>query len=246
MKQNNVVSLSGGKDSTAMLLMMLERKEPIHSVVFFDTEWEFPQMYKHIAKLEKNTGVKIIKIRSRIGFDYLMCDRPILERSKQYSDKQVRYIGFGWPTLTKRWCTTEKIHSLDYYIKPLKDTLYCIGLAADETKRSDKFKRAVRYPLQEYGMTERDCLQYCFEHGYDWGGLYKYYDRVSCYCCPLQRIKDLRTLKYNFPELWKIMLHKTDLIQRDVGRCFRGNMTLYDFDKQFQEEEKTLLLKRQK
>ena len=31
---NNVVSLSGGKDSTAMLHMMLERGDDIHSVVF--------------------------------------------------------------------------------------------------------------------------------------------------------------------------------------------------------------------
>ena len=37
---NNVISLSGGKDSTAMLHMMLERGESIHSVLFFDTGWE--------------------------------------------------------------------------------------------------------------------------------------------------------------------------------------------------------------
>ena len=40
----NVVSLSGGKDSTAMLLMLLERGEPVADVVFFDTGWEFPEM----------------------------------------------------------------------------------------------------------------------------------------------------------------------------------------------------------
>lgn len=45
---SNIVSLSGGKDSTAMLLMMLERGEDIHSVVFFDTGWEFPEMHEHI------------------------------------------------------------------------------------------------------------------------------------------------------------------------------------------------------
>ena len=52
-KVNNIVSLSGGKDSTAMLLMMIEKKEPIHHIVFFDTGWEFPEMISHIDKLEK-------------------------------------------------------------------------------------------------------------------------------------------------------------------------------------------------
>ena len=56
---NYIISLSGGKDSTAMLLMMLERDEPIHSVVFFDTGWEFPEMYDHIRLLENKSGVKI-------------------------------------------------------------------------------------------------------------------------------------------------------------------------------------------
>ncbi len=34
---NNVISFSGGKDSTAMLHLMLDRGESIHSVLFFDT-----------------------------------------------------------------------------------------------------------------------------------------------------------------------------------------------------------------
>lgn len=56
---NNIVSLSGGKDSTAMLLMMIERKIPIHSVVFVDTGWEFPDMYNHIELLERQIEIKI-------------------------------------------------------------------------------------------------------------------------------------------------------------------------------------------
>ena len=50
---NNVISLSGGKDSTAMLHMMLERGESVHSAVFFDTGWEFPEMEAHIDEVER-------------------------------------------------------------------------------------------------------------------------------------------------------------------------------------------------
>ena len=44
MKQfSNIVSLSGGKDSTAMLLMLLEHGESVADVMFFDTGWKFPE-----------------------------------------------------------------------------------------------------------------------------------------------------------------------------------------------------------
>ena len=42
-----VVSLSGGKDSTAMLLRLLEEKRPVDLILFCDTGLEFPQMYEH-------------------------------------------------------------------------------------------------------------------------------------------------------------------------------------------------------
>ena len=65
-----------------------------------------------------------------------------------------------------------------------------IGIAADEPKR---VKHAY-YPLVEWGMTEKDCLDYCYAHGFDWGGLYEIFHRVSCWCCPLQPLSELRKL----------------------------------------------------
>lgn len=48
---DHIVSFSGGKDSTAMLLMMLERKMPIDEIIFCDTGKEFPQMYEHFDRV---------------------------------------------------------------------------------------------------------------------------------------------------------------------------------------------------
>lgn len=53
---NQIISLSGGKDSTAMLHLMLDQDESIHSVIFLDTGWEFPQMYEHLDLIEKKQG----------------------------------------------------------------------------------------------------------------------------------------------------------------------------------------------
>lgn len=68
----NIISLSGGKDSTAMTLMMLERGEDIHSVVFFDTGWEFPEMHEYIDRLERYTGMSFVRLKSKHSFDYWM------------------------------------------------------------------------------------------------------------------------------------------------------------------------------
>ncbi len=52
----HIVQFSGGKDSTAMLLMMLEKDMPIDEIIFCDTGKEFPQMYEHIEKVQKYIG----------------------------------------------------------------------------------------------------------------------------------------------------------------------------------------------
>ncbi len=44
----HIVSLSGGKDSTAMLILMVEKGLPIDMVLTADTGMEFPEMEGHL------------------------------------------------------------------------------------------------------------------------------------------------------------------------------------------------------
>jgi len=69
-----IVSVSGGKDSTACLLYMLERvsKEDIVAV-FCDTGWENEITYKYLDYLEKKLDIEIVRIKSE-GMEAL-CDR---------------------------------------------------------------------------------------------------------------------------------------------------------------------------
>jgi len=222
-----------------MLLMMLERGEPIHSVTFFDTGWEFPQMHTHLDLLERRTGVKIWRLQSKFPFDYWMTARPIVCRKGEHKGKVVR-IGNGWPSPSRRWCTRGKADTLNEFIRPIPDAVQCVGYAADETHRqcSDAGKTSFRFPLQEWGVTEADALAYCYRHGYDWGGLYEHFRRVSCFCCPLQRIGDLRTLRRHFPELWQRMLDMEDAMPPGTNRGFIKYKTVYDLDSRFAEEER--------
>lgn len=56
MEEINVLSISGGKDSTAMWLLALERNTPNLKVVFSDVGHEHPETYKYIDYLEKELG----------------------------------------------------------------------------------------------------------------------------------------------------------------------------------------------
>ena len=209
----NIISLSGGKDSTAMLLMMLEKKIKVDYIVFFDTEWEFPGMIKHIDKLEKYIDRGIIRLKYKIPFD---------ESFKKW----------GFASFNRRWCTDRKIKSINSFCNKHKPFTQWIGYSYDERKR---IKKTIDYcyPLVDWKVTEKDALEYCYKRGFNWGGLYKKYKRVSCWNCPLQSLSDLKALWRYFPELW-VMLTK---MQDQSEWQFRKDYTLEELDEKFRNEE---------
>jgi len=52
MKTTYISMLSGGQDSTAMTLRLLEEKYPIDYIIFCDTGLEHDEMYEYIDKLD--------------------------------------------------------------------------------------------------------------------------------------------------------------------------------------------------
>jgi 3'-phosphoadenosine 5'-phosphosulfate sulfotransferase (PAPS reductase)/FAD synthetase len=115
-----------------------------------------------------------------------------------------------------------------------------VGITLDEADRTlkniaDKKRMIKKYPLIEWGITEADALEYCYAQGFTWGGLYKHFRRVSCYCCPLQRIGELRKLRKYYPEQWAQMLEWDSQIQNNRG--FRGYDTVADLEAYFAYED---------
>lgn len=62
----HIVSFSGGKDSTAMLLILLERGGPVDEIRAFDSGWEFPQMYDQLSDVEETRFAEIEQIASEV------------------------------------------------------------------------------------------------------------------------------------------------------------------------------------
>jgi len=222
----NIVSFSGGKDSTAMLLMMLEKGMDVDRIICVDTTKEFPAMYQHIKKVQTMCPVKIEIVK--IDFDYWFGEHI------KTKGKSIGKIGYGFPDFRNRWCTSLKREAVKKIQKTIKgDSVQFHGIAVDEKKRSEKNNNMnIKYPLVEWGITERQALEYCYSKGLDWDGLYEKFTRVSCWCCPMSRIGELRVLYNDFPTLWK------DLEEMDTKsfRRFRSDYSVYDLSERFANE----------
>jgi 3'-phosphoadenosine 5'-phosphosulfate sulfotransferase (PAPS reductase)/FAD synthetase len=222
----NIVSFSGGKDSTAMLLMMLEKGLPVDRVICVDTTKEFPQMYEHINAVQKLCPVEIEVVK--IDFDYWFGDH-VKTKEKNKGKK-----GYGFPDFRNRWCTALKREAVKRVQKTITgDCIQFHGIAFDEKDRcKNNAGRNIRYPLVEWQITEKQALEYCYAKGLNWGGLYEKFHRVSCWCCPLSRISELRILYNDFPELWA----ELEEMNKKSFRKFRSDYTVQDLSDRFANE----------
>lgn len=223
-----IVSLSGGKDSTAMLLRLLEENRPVDLILFCDTGLEFPQMYDHIRQLEEYIQKPITVLRAEHSFEYYFFEYHPIRKNP----KLEQYDGMSWAGPRNRWCTgILKERVIGKYLSELRkqyDIVEYIGIASDEPKRvKDKC-----YPLVDWGMTEADCLDYCYERGFRWGGLYDIFKRVSCWCCPLQSLEELRKLWEHFPELWEKLRAWDDA----TWKQYRADYSVRDLTIRFEME----------
>ena len=224
---------------------------PIDAVLFADTGMEFPEMYDHIHKLDellyRERGIHMTTLRHPHGFEWMMFEEQKVKQSSIENRQRlgVPIYGNGWPGPRVRWCTGQlKTHLIDKEVNRLKgeyNALHYVGIAVDESRRckDDVHKR---YPLVEWGITEAQALQICYDRGYDWGGLYEIYHRCSCWCCPLQRIDNLRKLRQHHPDLWRRLLELDRKALDQFGHNplgqFKQNWTVEQLDQRFADEER--------
>lgn len=253
-----IASVSFGKDSLAMLLKLLELHYPLDEVVFYDTGMEFQAIYnirERVKCLLKEQNIKFTELKPQCEFCYKMFEKPVKAKNG------TTHYGYSWCGGRCRWGTTEKLQSLDKYCK---GAIQYVGIAGDEPKRLDgifeiaqnenkkfildergcaKLGRQIsnlnkRYPLAEMKMTEKDCLDYCREQGFEWLedgiDLYDILDRVSCWCCANKNLKELRNYYRCLPTYWQ----KLKDLQKRTSRPFKYNKyTIFDLEERFRKEE---------
>ena len=234
-----LVCFSGGKDSTAMLLRMIELddpiKYPITRICFADTTFEFPDLYAYIDHIQlyldsnyPERGFVIEKLQSKRTWD----DWFYGEITRGKAKGAIR--GAPFTTQPCWWSREAKVTPLEKAAKEINANFQFIGIAADETRRISKNPKTIRYPLVDWGWTEQDCMAY-LEHLGIPNSLYENFNRLGCFHCIKAGPADFHATWANHPEEWKIAKHYSAENTRLVGRNWIPAYTLEELEELFEQ-----------
>lgn len=238
-----IASISGGQDSTAMTLRLLELGEKVDYILFTDTGYELPEMYEYIKKCDE-----FFKKKFNIGITTIPPTTTIEEWAfTPYIEGENKGKLRGLPVaMGMSYCTRElKIYQTQRFIKSLKielknATCY-IGYVARETKRkcgNNGYK--CLYPLKEWGWNEPQVQQYLKEKSI-YNKLYDDFSRTGCFCCPKQRIDSWKVIYNKYPKQWDWCKEMEEKAKKAgcVIQTWRGDgIPLHVREKQFEKEKR--------
>ena len=234
-----IASISFGKDSLAMLLKLLEQNYPLDEVIYFDIGVEFDSIRANAEKMKPilaQKGIKFTILEPKDTFLYSMTEKPVKKRNGE------QQCGYKWCGGCTRWGTTLKLDAISEHNKEYGDEVIVeyVGVAADERHRINRQRNGNRvkiYPLVEWEMNEKDCLEYCYSHGWHWNEngyeLYDLLDRVSCKYCKNKNLKELRNIYHYMPDVWKELKELQDKVQMP----FKDGKTIHDLETRFITED---------
>lgn len=202
-----IASVSFGKDSLAMLIMLIEKQYKLDEVIFYDTGMEFQAIYNVRDKAKqilKDKNIKYTELKPKEPFLYKMLEKKVHKRNGKIQQ------GYGVCGGICRWGTSEKHNTIKKYLKSnyRQDYKEYIGIASDEIRRIERERNEHKLlPLVDWDMTEKDCLEHCYQKGFYWEEnsirLYDILDRVSCWCCGFKNIKELENMKVYLPKYYQ-------------------------------------------
>jgi 3'-phosphoadenosine 5'-phosphosulfate sulfotransferase (PAPS reductase)/FAD synthetase len=182
----HVLSMSGGKDSTALALFMRDRV-PEMEYVFCDTEKELTETYEYLNQVEAFLGKKIIRLNAKRGFDYWL-----------------ETFGGYLPSPQMRWCTKYlKLFPFEEFVGDDPVISY-IGIRADEDRIgyiSHKSNIKPVFPFKEAGIDYAGVMKILQDSGIglppylQWGRTHS-----GCYFCFFQRPIEWVRLLENHPD----------------------------------------------
>lgn len=184
----HILSLSGGKDSSALAVYMRDRV-PDMEYVFCDTRKELTETYEYLARLEAFLGKPIIRLNDDRGFDHWL-----------------QIYGGYLPSSRMRWCTRQlKLKPFEKYVGNTPVISY-VGIRADEDREgyvSTKPNIKAVFPFKEDGIAHADVLRILEDAGLGLPEYYGWRSRSGCYFCFFQRKSEWAGLLAHHPELFE-------------------------------------------
>lgn len=205
MSRPHVVAFGGGIDSTAMVIGLIEREEPVDLILFADTGAERPETYQHIESfnvwLRQRGCVEIQIVRKmKDGQPYTLeedcikneCLPSIAYGFKRCSDHfKIR----PQHTFMRQWQP-----AIDVWASGGKVVKY-IGYDAGETRRKENADLKVdnqyeyKYPLIDWGWEREECINAIKSAGLPLP------PKSACFFCPSSRPTEIVALSESHPDL---------------------------------------------
>lgn len=205
----HIVSISGGKDSTALAIYMRQTYPELPvEYVFCDTGAELPETYEYLERLEALLGVEVHRLSA---LDLLgLAKKP----GRTAFDVWLNEVYGGFlPSPRSRWCTRVlKIKPFEEYVGDSYAFSY-IGIRADENREgyvgkkppviSERPNIVPVYPFQDDGIGLSDVKSILAESGLGLPEYYEWRSRSGCYFCFYQQIAEWQGLKENHPDYFE-------------------------------------------
>jgi len=205
-----IVSVSGGKDSLAVGLLLKSAGIPF-TCVHMDTGWESPITEKYVREYLPTVLGPIRILTSDVGGMEEWCRKKGI-----------------LPTKIRRWCTEElKVKPFRGYLRTLDDEpVSVIGIRADESKArsemteweySKTFDCDVWRPLIRW--TTKDVIDIHHEHGAKPNPLYIMgASRVGCWPCVYSRKAEVRAIADQDPD----RIDRIERLEAEVSEIHRA------------------------
>ena len=184
----HILSYGGGVNSLALMIHLIETKEPLDEVVFADTGSEVPETYEHLDIAREyldNHGIPLTIVSKRGGNLYDRCwDRRVI------------------PSVVWRWSTRDfKVTPIHRHYRSLRTHVnQYLAIAYDEIERmKDSRVPYVTniYPLVDHKITRAKCIELIEAAGLSVPV------KSGCFFCPFNSADRWRWLYETHPDLYQ-------------------------------------------
>lgn len=222
-----VVCWSGGKDSTATIILMHEAGVPIKEILYAQMMYDentpatipiMAHFVEHAKNVFESWGYKVRIVKS------LITAKEITEYTYRKSRFQMKNGSkYGITAFSRKGCKFAgiKMQTIKNCTQSIKEDYQMIGYAFDETDRTHRLGGKKQSIMVSLGIKEEDAFVVCRKYNL----LSPLYDlkipRDGCWFCPNATKKEMELVKTAYPELYRKIQGMIDMCSFNVIKNFK-------------------------